>query len=541
MPVKQFQFHADARQSILRGASILADAVRVTLGPKSKSVLIEKKFGRPLVCDDGVTIAKEVELRNPEENLGAQMVREAAERTGEAVGDGTTTSTLLAHAILTEGVRNIAAGASAIDLKRGLTRGLRVAVDSIRALSRPVTNQREKAQVATISAHNNAIVGDMVAEAVEKVGAEGAITVEESKTTETVLEIVEGMQFDRGFISPYFVTDPEGMEAALDEALILIHEKKISNVKDLLPLLEQIVRAGKPLLIISEDVEAEALATLVLNKIRGTFPCAAVKAPGFGDRRKAMLQDIAILTGGQLIAEELGIKLENVTVEQLGKAKRVVIDKDTTTIVGGAGARSAIDGRCREIRKQIEETTSDYDKEKLQERLAKLTGGVAVIRVGAPSESEAKKLKEAFEDAINATKAAVAEGVLPGAGLALLRASDAVEAEEAKCDGDEKTGLRILKKALEAPTRQIAENSALDGGVVLDRMRSGKGNSGLDASTGKYVDLIEAGIVDATKVVRVALENAVSVASTLLLTEATLTEEREKKPERASAPEFGEP
>jgi len=539
MPVKQFQFHADARQSILRGASILADAVRVTLGPKSKSVLIEKKFGRPLVCDDGVTIAKEVELRNPEENLGAQMVREAAERTGDAVGDGTTTSTLLAHAILTEGVRNIAAGASAIDLKRGLTRGLRAAVDSLRALSRPVTNQREKAQVATISAHNNS-VGDMVAEAVEKVGAEGAITVEESKTTATVLEMVEGMQFDRGFISPYFVTDPEGMEAALDEPFLLIHEKKISNVKDLLPLLEQIVRAGKPLLIISEDVEAEALATLVVNKIRGTFPCAAVKAPGFGDRRKAMLQDIAILTGGQLIAEELGIKLENVTVEQLGKAKRVVIDKDTTTIVGGAGTRSAIDGRCREIRKQIEETTSDYDKEKLQERLAKLTGGVAVIRVGAPSESEAKKLKEAFEDAINATKAAVAEGILPGAGLSLLRAIDAVEAEEAKCDGDEKTGLRILKKALEAPTRQIAENSALDGGVVLDRMRSGKGNSGLDASTGKYVDLIEAGIVDATKVVRVALENAVSVASTLLLTEATLTEEREKKPERGSAPEFGE-
>jgi chaperonin GroEL len=541
MPAKQFQFHADARQSILRGASILADAVRVTLGPKSKSVLIEKKFGRPLVCDDGVTIAKEVELRNPEENLGAQMVREAAERTGEAVGDGTTTSTLLAHAILAEGVRNVAAGASAVDLKRGLTRGLKAAVDSIRALSRPVTNKREKAQVATISAHNNSTVGDMVAEAVEKVGAEGAITVEESKTTETVLEIVEGMQFDRGFISPYFVTDPEGMEAALDEPLILIHEKKISNVKDLLPLLEQIVRAGKPLLIISEDVEAEALATLVLNKIRGTLPCAAVKAPGFGDRRKAMLQDIAILTSGQLIAEELGIKLENVTLDQLGKAKRVVMDKDTTTIVGGAGAKSAIDGRCRELRKQIEETTSDYDKEKLQERLAKLTGGVAVIRVGAPSEAEVKKLKEAFEDAISATKAAVAEGVLPGAGLPLLRAIDAVEAEEAKCDEDEKTGLRILKKALEAPTRQIAENSELDGGVVVDHMRSGKGNCGLDASTGKYVDLIEAGIIDATKVVRVALENAVSVASTLLLTEATLTEEREKKPERTPSPEFSEP
>jgi chaperonin GroEL len=541
MPAKQFQFRSDARQSILRGANVLADAVRVTLGPKSKCVLIEKKYGRPIVCDDGVTIAKEVELKIPEENLGAQMVREAAERTGEAVGDGTTTATLLAHAILTEGVRNVAAGASAVDLKRGLTRGLKAAVDCLRALSRPVSSKREKAQVATISAHNNSTVGDMVAEAVEKVGAEGAITVEESKTTETVLEIVEGMQFDRGFISPYFVTDPEGMEAALDEPVILIHEKKISNVKDLLPLLEQIVRGGKPLLIISEDVEAEALATLVLNRIRGTLPCAAVKAPGFGDRRKAMLQDIAILTGGQLIAEELGIKLENVTMEQLGKAKRVVIDKDTTTIVGGAGEKSAIDGRCRELRKQIEEATSDYDKEKLQERLAKLTGGVAVIRVGAPSESEAKRLKESFEDAIAATKAAVAEGVLPGAGLALLRAIDALDAEETKCAEDEKTGLRILKRALETPTRQIAENSALDGGVVVDRMRSGKGNYGLDASNGKYVDLVDAGIVDATKVVRVALENAVSVASTLLLTEATLTEEREKKPEHAMAPDLNEP
>src|SRR5271166_5010409 len=447
MPAKRFQFRAEARQSILRGANILADAVRVTLGPKSKCVLIEKRFGRPVVCDDGVTIAKEVELKDPEENLGVQMVREAAERTGDAVGDGTTTSTILAHAILAEGVRNVAAGASAVDLKRGLNRGLKAAVASIQALSRPVTSKREKAQVATISAHNNSTVGDMVAEAVDKVGAEGAITVEESKTTETVLEIVEGMQFDRGFISPYFVTDPEGMEAALDEPLILIHEKKISNVKDLLPLLEQIVQAGKPLLIISEDVEAEALATLVLNKIRGTLPCVAVKAPGFGDRRKAMLQDIAILTGGQLIAEELGIKLENVSMNQLGKAKRVVIDKDTTTIVGGAGEKSAIEGRCRELRKQIEETTSDYDKEKLQERLAKLTGGVAVIRVGAPSEAEAKRLKEAFEDAISATKAAVAEGVLPGAGLALLRAIDAVDAEESKCEEDEKTGLRILKRA----------------------------------------------------------------------------------------------
>jgi len=540
MAAKQFQFHTDARQSILRGAGILADAVRVTLGPKSKCVLIEKKFGRPIVCDDGVTIAKEVELKNREENLGAQMVREAAERTGEAVGDGTTTATLLAHAVLAEGVRNVAAGASAVDLKRGLARGLKAAVESLRTLSRPVTSKREKAQVATISAHNNSVVGDMVAEAVEKVGAEGAITVEESKTTETVLDVIEGMQFDRGFISPYFVTDPEGMETALDEPVILIHEKKISNVKDLLPLLEEIVRLGKPLLIISEDVEAEALATLVLNKIRGTLPCAAVKAPGFGDRRKAMLQDIAILTGGQLIAEELGIKLENVKMDQLGRAKRVVIDKETTTIVGGGGEKPAIEGRCRELRKQIEETTSDYDKEKLRERLAKLTGGVAVIRVGAPSEAEAKKLKEAFEDAISATKAAVAEGVLPGAGLALLRAIDAVDAEESKAEEDEKTGLRILKRALEAPTRQIAENSALDGGVVVDRMRSGKGNFGLDASSGKFVDLIEAGIIDATKVVRIALENAVSVAGTLLLTEATLTEEREKKPERTPAPEFAE-
>ncbi len=529
MPSKHFQFQTEARQSILKGAEILANAVRVTLGPKSKSVLIEKRFGRPIVCDDGVTIAKEVELKDPEENLGAQMVREAAERTGEAVGDGTTTSTLLAHAILAEGVRNVAAGASAVDLKRGLTRGLHAAVESLRALSRPVTSKREKAQVAAISAHNNAIIGDLVADAVERVGADGVITVEESKTTETVLDVVEGLQFDRGFLSPYFVTDPERMEAALEDPLILLYEKKIASVKDLLPPLEQVVRAARPLLIISEDVEAEALATLVVNRLRGTLACAAVKAPGFGERRKEMLQDIAILTGGQLIAEELGIKLENVRIEQLGSAKRVVIDKDTTTIVGGGGSKQAIDGRCREIRKQIEETTSDYDREKLQERLAKLTGGVAVIRVGAPSETELKKIKEAFEDAISATKAAVLEGILPGAGLALLRAIDAVETEEAKCDEDEKTGLRILKKALEAPTRQIAINSSMDAGVVVDHMRCFKGNCGLDASTGKYVDLMVAGIIDATKVVRVALENAVSVAGTLLLTEATLTEEREPK------------
>jgi chaperonin GroEL len=540
MAAKQFQFRSDARQSILRGASVLADAMRVTLGPKSKCVLIEKKFGRPLVCDDGVTIAKEVELKDPEENLGAQMVREAAERTGDAVGDGTTTSTLLAHAILTEGIRNVAAGASAIDLKRGLARGLKIAVDCIRKQSRPLTGQREKAQVAAISAHNSPSIGNTVAEALEKVGAEGAITVEESKTTETVLEIVEGMQFDRGFISPYFVTDPEGMEAALDDPLILIHEKKISAVKDLLPLLEQVLHSGNSLLVISEDVEADALATLVLNKIRGALHCVAVKAPGFGDRRKAMLQDLAILTGGQLIAEEMGVKLEKVGLEQLGRAKRVVVNKDTTTIVGGKGEKAAIEGRCREIRKQIEESTSDYDKEKLRERLAKLTGGVAVIRVGAPSEAEARQLKDAYEDAISATKAAIAEGVLPGAGLSLLRAIDAIDAEEARSSEDEKTGLRILKRALEAPTRQIAENSGLDSGVVVEHMRSGKGAFGLDAATGKYVDLLEAGIIDPTKVVRVALENAVSVAGTLLLTEATLTEERDKKTSRTPSPEMSE-
>lgn len=537
MPYKQFRFRAEARESILKGASILADAVRVTLGPKSKCVLIEKRFGRPIVCDDGVTIAKEVELKNAEENLGAQMVREAAERTGDAVGDGTTTSTLLAYAILAEGVRNIAAGASAVDLKRGLARGVHAAVESLKKNSRPITTKLEKEQVATISAHNNSVVGKLVAEAVEKVGADGVITVEEAKTTDTVLETVEGLQFDRGFLSPYFLTDPERLEAVLEDPCILIHEKKITNLKDLLPLLEQIARAGRPLLIIAEDVEAEALATLVVNKLRGTLACAAVKAPGFGDRRKEMLQDIAILTGGRMIAEELGIKLENVQLKELGTAKRVVIDKDTTTIVGG-GAKSSIDGRCKELRKQIEETTSDYDREKLQERLAKLVGGVAVIRVGAPSEAEMKKLKEAFEDAISATKAAVVEGILPGAGLALLRAIDAVEAEEANCQEDEKTGLRMLKRALELPTRQIAENSALDGGVVVDRMRSCKGNCGLDASTGKFVDLLEAGIIDATKVVRVALENAVSVAGTLLLTEATLTEVREPKKPAAGMPEM---
>ncbi len=529
MAHKQLLFNAAAREKVLRGATALADAVRVTLGPKSKCVLIEKPWGRPLVCNDGVTIAKEVELKDPEENLGARMMREAAERTGEAVGDGTSTATILAHALFAEGMKNVAAGAGAIDLKHGLDRGLKAAVAALKSLSRPVASRKEKAQVATISAHNDSTIGELVADAFEKVGAEGVITVEEAKATETTLEVVEGMQLDHGYLSPYFITDMEKMEAVLEDPLILLSEKKISSMQDLVPLLEQLARQGRPLLIIAEDVEGEALATLVVNKLRGILPSAAVKAPGYGDRRKAMLQDIAVLTGGQAIVEELGIKLEKLTPNELGKAKRVVIDRDTTTIIEGGGSKEAIAGRCRELRKQIEETTSDYDREKLQERLAKLAGGVAVIRVGAPSEAELKSRKEAFEDAISATKAAMAEGVVPGGGLALLKAIDAVAREEANCSGDERTGLLILKRALEAPTRQIAQNSGADGGVVVERMRQGQGNLGFDAARGAYVDLIEAGIIDATKVVRVALENAVSVAGVLLLTEATLTQVPEPK------------
>jgi chaperonin GroEL len=452
------------------------------------------------------------------------MLREAAERTAEAVGDGTSTSTVLAYSMLAEGIRNIAAGASSIEIKRGLDRGLRAAVAALAALSRPVEGRQERVYVAAVSAHNDESIGNMVADAVERVGPEGVITVEEAKTTESVLDVVEGMRFDRGYISPYFATEQEGMRAVLDDPLILIFEKRISNVKELLPVLEEILRSGRSLLVIAEEVEGESLATLVLNKIRGTIPCAAVKAPGFGDRRKAMLQDIAILTGGVLIAEELGTKLENVTLADLGRAKRVVIDKDTTTIVGGGGERAKLDGRCAEIRRQIEETTSDYDKEKLRERLAKLAGGVAVIRVGALSESEMKNRKEAFEDAISATRAAAEEGIVPGGGLALLRLIGAIEAEEKLAEDDERTGIRLLRRAVEAPARQIAVNSDADAGVVIDRMRASTGNVGFDAARCRYVDLMEAGIVDPTKVVRVALENAVSVVGTLLLTEATMTE-----------------
>ncbi|HSP95283.1 MAG TPA: chaperonin GroEL [Thermoanaerobaculia bacterium] len=535
MPHTQLLFDSQAREKLLKGATALADAVRVTLGPRSKSVLIEKKWGNPIVCNDGVTIAKQVELEDPEENLGARMMREAAERTGDAVGDGTSTATILAHAIFSEGLRNVAAGASAVDLRRGLERGLKAAVDSLKALSRPVGSRRERAQVATVSAHNDTAIGELVAEAVEKVGGEGVVSVEEGKGTETALEVVEGLQFDRGYLSAYFVTDAERMECVLEEPYVLLHEKKISTLKDLLPLLELVAKSGRPLLIVAEEVEGDALATLVVNKLRGTLLTAAVKAPGFGDRRRALLEDMAVLTGGRLITEELGIPLEKLTLEDLGRAKRVVVDKENTTLIGCTGEKPAIEGRCRELRKQIEKTTSDYDKEKLQERLAKLAGGIALIRVGAPSETDMKSRKEAYEDAIAATKAAVAEGIVPGGGLGLLRAIDALAPVEESCSGDERTGVQVFKRALEAPTRQIAENSGVDGGVVVARMREGTGDFGFDAATNTYGSLLEKGILDPTKVVRTALENAVSVAGVLLLTEATLTERPEKKPE-AMAP-----
>jgi chaperonin GroEL len=532
MAHKRVCFRSEAREAILRGATALTDAVRVTLGPKSKCVLIEKKWGTPLVCNDGVTIAKEFDLENPEENLGAQMIREAAVKTGEAVGDGTSTSTILAQAIFAEGVRNVTAGASAVDIKRGLDRGLLVAVAAIKKISRPVISKKEKQQIAAISAHNDPVIGELVADAMEKVGPEGAITVEEARTTETTLEVVEGMQFDRGYLSPYFVTNPEKMEVELDDPLILLTEKKIAHMNDLVPLLEKVAKGGRALLLVAEDFEGEPLATLVVNKLRGVLSCVAVKAPGFGDRRKAILQDMAILTGGQVISEELGLKLDKIELNQLGGAKRVVVDKDNTTIIGGRGKKADVEARCNELRRQIKETTSDYDREKLEERLAKLAGGVAVIHVGAPSEAEMKSRKEAFDDAISATKAAIAEGIVPGGGLVLLRAIDALDKETAKREGDERTGLMILKRALESPTRQIAINSAADDGVVINKMREGKGNFGFDAAQGVYVDLVEAGIIDPTKVVRVGLENAVSVASVLLLTEATLTEIPETKERR---------
>ena len=535
MTAKQVLFRSTAREKVLRGAAQLADAVRITLGPKSKSVLIQKKWGAPIVCNDGVTIAKEMELEDPEENLGAQMLRQAAEKTGDLVGDGTSTATILAQAIYAEGVRNVAAGASAVDLKRGLDRGLGAAVAALKKMAKPVESRKEKAQVATISAHNDPTIGELVANAMEKVGGDGVITVEESKTIETTLEVVEGLQFDRGYLSPYFVTDAGAMEAVLESAYVLVCDRKLNIIKDIIPLLEQVAKTGKPILFIAEEIEGEALATLIVNQVRGVLKSCAVKAPGFGDRRKAMLQDIAVLTGGEVISEEVGLKLEDAKLAQLGRAKRIVVDKDNTTIIGGEGERAQIDGRIRSIRKEMEDTKSDYDREKLEERLAKLAGGVAVIRVGAPSESEMKAKKEALDDAISSTKAAVAEGIVPGGGLALLRASAAIAALETQSTGDERTGAQILRRALEAPTRQIAENSAADGGVIVDRMLNGTGNTGFDAARKEFVDLIEAGIVDPVKVVRIALENAVSVASVLLLTEATMTELPEKPKEHAPA------
>ncbi|QLL10746.1 chaperonin GroEL [Pseudomonas chlororaphis] len=531
-------FRAAAREKILSGATQLADAVRVTLGPKSKSVLIQNKWGNPTVCNDGVTIAKRIDLLDPEENLGAQMLRQAAERTGDAVGDGTSTSTVLAHAILADGIRNVVAGASAIDLKRGLDRGLSLVVTSLQAQSRPVGTPREKAQVASLSAHNDAVIGQLVADALEKVGVEGVVSVEESKTTETVVEVMEGMRFDRGYVSPYFVTNTEKMQVELDDAYLLLCDHKIGVLKDLLPLLELVAKSGQPLVLIADDIEGEALTTLVVNQIRGVLRAVAIKAPGFGDRRKEVLQDMAVLTGATVVSNELGISLEQVELGQLGRAHRVVVQKDSTALIGGAGTREAIEARLQQIRAQMGSTTSDYDREKLQERLARLSGGVAVIRVGAPSEVEMKARKDALDDAISATRAAIAEGIVPGGGLALLKAVPTVAAEETLHEGDTRTGLQILRRALEAPARLIAENSSVDAGVVVARMLAEPGSIGFDASTNSYVDMYEAGIIDPTKVVRIALENAVSVASILLLTEATMTDIPEK--ESPAQPPFPE-
>ena len=519
---KQIVTGENSRQSILRGVNILADAVKITLGPKGRNAVIEKKFGAPIITKDGVTVAKEIELQDPLENLGAQMVREVASKTSDVAGDGTTTATLLAQSIFREGVRTVAAGASPMALKRGIDKAVEVAVAEIKRLSRDVKGDMI-AQVGTISANTDKQVGSIIAEAMKKVGKDGVITVEESKTMETTLEVVEGMQFDRGYLSPYFVTDPERMECVLEDVYILIHEKKISSMKALLPLLEQIAKMSKPLMIIAEDVEGEALATLVVNKLRGTLQCAAVKAPGFGDRRKAMLEDIAVLTGGKAITEDLGIKLENVKVEDLGHAKKITIDKDNTTIVAGAGKASEIEGRIKQLRVQIEETTSDYDKEKLQERLAKLVGGVAVIKVGAATETELKEKKARVEDAMHATRAAVEEGIVSGGGTALLRCLPALE--KLKLHDDEAIGVNIVKRALEEPLRQIAQNAGHEGALVVGRVRDSRDeNFGFNAETGEFCDLVKAGIIDPAKVTRLALQNAASIVSLMLTTEVLIAE-----------------
>jgi len=527
---KQIVHCEDSRQAILRGVNMLADAVKITLGPKGRNVVLDKKFGSPTITKDGVTVAKEIELKEPLENMGAQMVKEVASKTSDVAGDGTTTATVLAQAIFREGVKTVAAGANPMAVKRGIERAVESAVEKIKELSKPVKGEMI-AQVATVSANNDATIGNIIAEAMKKVGKDGVITVEEAKAIETTLDVVEGMQFDRGYLSPYFVTDPDRMECVLENALILIHEKKISTMKDLLPLLEQVAKMGRPLLIIAEEVEGEALATLVVNKLRGTLQAAAVKAPGFGDRRKAMLEDIAILTGGKSLTEDLGIKLENVRIEDLGRAKKVVIDKDNTTIVEGAGKSQAIEGRVKQLRTQIDETTSDYDREKLQERLAKLVGGVAVIKVGAATETEMKEKKARVEDAMHATRAAVEEGIVPGGGVAFIRAIPALE--KLKLDSDEQIGVNIVRRSLEEPLRMIASNAGHEGAVVLGKVRESKDpNLGFDAATEEYTDMISAGILDPAKVARTALQNAASISALMLTTEALVSEipEEEKAP-----------
>jgi len=532
MAKKEIKYSAQAREKMLKGVDTLANAVKVTLGPKGRNVLLEKSWGSPNITKDGVTVAKEIELEDKFENMGAQMVKEVASKTSDVAGDGTTTATILAQAIFREGCKLVAAGSNPMSIKRGIEKAVDAAVNELKKISNPTKDKTEIAQVGTVSANNDRTIGDIIAEAMEKVGKEGVITVEEAKGMATTLEIVEGMQFDRGYLSPYFVTDPEKMEAHLEDPYILLHEKKISSMKDLVPILEQIAKSGKPLLLIAEDVEGEALATLVVNKIRGTLKCAAVKAPGFGDRRKAILQDIAVLTGGQVVSEDLGIKLENITLNDLGTAKKVTVDKDNTTIVDGGGSKSALEGRVKQIRVQIEETTSDYDREKLQERLAKLIGGVAVINVGAATEAEMKEKKARVEDALNATRAAVEEGIVPGGGVALVRAVKGLESLQ--LEGEEQLGVNLIKRALEEPVRQIANNAGFEGSVVVQKVMDGEGNFGFNAETGQYEDLMKAGIIDPTKVTRFALQNAASVASLLMTTEAMVAEKPEEKKAPAS-------
>jgi len=537
MAGKQILYSENARAAILRGVNQLADAVKATLGPKGRNAILDKKFGAPLITKDGVTVAKEIELRDPYENMGAQLVREVASKTSDIAGDGTTTATVLAQAIYREGVKNITAGANPMDIKRGIDKAVEIVGEELKKLSKPCKGKNEISQIGTISANNDKTIGDLIAEAMDKVGKDGVITVEEAKSMTTSLDVVEGMQFDRGYISPYFITDAERMEVSLEDVFILINEKKVSSMKDLLPILEQVAKMGKPMVIVAEDVEGEALATLVVNKLRGTLNVAAVKAPGFGDRRKAMLEDLAILTGGQVISEDLGLKLENVKLTDLGRAKRVTIDKDNTTIVEGHGDKKKIDARTKQIKAQVEETTSDYDREKLQERLAKIVGGVAVINVGASTETEMKEKKARVEDALHATKAAVEEGVVPGGGVALLRCIPALE--KMKLDHDQQVGINIVRRALEEPIRQIVQNAGLEGSVVVERVKKEKETMGFDAGAEKYVDMLEAGIIDPTKVTRCALQNAASVAGLMLTTEVMVTEIPEDKKAPAGGHQHG--